>query len=137
MMLTLQTHLTMANQSLAMPSCWEMAYSTKKQTATVLSTSKAEYYAATHAGHEILWLRELTIEIGFALSDATYLHIDKMSTIHIITKADEVTLCSGLISPTYMESAGNFANIFTKPLPADSHWHLMGSLGLEERANIS
>jgi hypothetical protein len=42
------------------------SWSSKKQTATALSTGEAEYYAATHAGREVLWLRQLLMEIGFA-----------------------------------------------------------------------
>jgi hypothetical protein len=32
------------------------SWSSKKQTATVLSTGEAEYYAVTHAGCEVIWL---------------------------------------------------------------------------------
>jgi len=32
------------------------SWSSKKQTATALSTGEAEYYAVTHASHEVIWL---------------------------------------------------------------------------------
>ena len=32
------------------------SWSSKKQTATALSTGEAEYYTVTHAGHEVIWL---------------------------------------------------------------------------------
>jgi hypothetical protein len=35
------------------------SWSSKKQTATVVSTCEAKYYATTHASHEILWLQQL------------------------------------------------------------------------------
>jgi len=34
------------------------SWSSKKQTATALSTGEAEYYAVTHAGREVIWLRQ-------------------------------------------------------------------------------
>jgi hypothetical protein len=71
--------------------CGVFSWSAKKQTATTLSTSEAEYYAAVHAGREILWLRELTTEINFVPDGPTVLHMDNTSTIRIITKPDEVT----------------------------------------------
>jgi hypothetical protein len=49
------------------------SWSSKKQTATALSTGEAEYYAVTHAGHELIWLCQLLTEIGFAPCNATTL----------------------------------------------------------------
>jgi hypothetical protein len=129
------------------------SWSAKKQTATALSTSEAEYYAGVNVGREIMWLRELTAEIGLPPDGPTCLHMDNTSTIRIITKPDEVThrtkhirlsyhwiresVRDGAISPVYVKSAENLADIFTKPLPVESHWRLMKELGLDERANVS
>ena len=67
------------------------SWSSKKQTATALSTGEAEYYATTHAGREVLWLRQLLTEIGFAPTIGTTLHIDNTSSIHMIETPDQVT----------------------------------------------
>ena len=56
------------------------SWSSKKQSATALSTEE-EYYAATHAGWEVLWLRQLMSEIGFAPTSRTTLCIDNTSSI--------------------------------------------------------
>jgi hypothetical protein len=125
----------------------------KKQTATALSTSEAEYYAGTHVGLEILWLRELIAEIGFPPNGPTCLHIDNTSTIRMITKSDEAThrtkyirlsyhwihefVCDGHLSPIYVKTTENLADIFTKLLPADSHWRLAEKLGLREKADAN
>jgi hypothetical protein len=92
-------------------------------------------------------------EIGFAPDGPTVLHMDNTSTIRIITKPDEVThrtkyiriayhwirdcVRDERISPSYIKSADNVSDIFTKPLPADTHWRLMEQLGLHERADVS
>ena len=56
------------------------SWSSKKQTATAFSTGEAEYYVTTHAGREILWLRQLLAEIGFSPSIGTTLHVDNTSS---------------------------------------------------------
>src|SRR6202050_4239540 len=67
------------------------SWSSKKQTATALSTGEAEYYATTHAGREILWLQQLLAEIGFSPSIGTTLHVDNTSSICMIETPDQVT----------------------------------------------
>jgi hypothetical protein len=68
------------------------SWSSKKQTATALSTGEAEYYTVTHAGHEIIWLHQLLTEIGFAPHiGTTTLHIDNTSSIRMIETPDQVT----------------------------------------------
>jgi transposase InsO family protein len=97
--------------------CGVFSWSAKKQTATALSTSEAEYYAAVHAGREILWLRELTTEIDFVPHGPTVPHMDNTPTIRIITKPDEVTHRTKYIRIAY-------------------HW-IRDCLGLHERADVS
>src|SRR5882762_7004511 len=67
------------------------SWSSKKQTATALSTGEAEYYGTTHAGCEVLWLQPLLTEIGFAPTIGTTLHIDNTSSIRMIETPDQVT----------------------------------------------
>ena len=72
-----------------------------KQTATALFTGEAEYYAVTHAGHEVIWLRQLLTEIGFAPHIGTTLHIDNTSSIHMIETPYQVTNCTKHINIAY------------------------------------
>ena len=67
------------------------SWSSKKQTATALSTGEAEYYATVHAGREVNWVRQLLAEIGFSPQTATTLHINNTSSIHMIETPDQVT----------------------------------------------
>ena len=48
-----------------------------------LSTTEAEYVAATSAGQEILWLRNLLTEFGYKLSSPSTLHIDNRSALSV------------------------------------------------------
>jgi hypothetical protein len=65
------------------------SWSSKKQTATALSTGEAEYYTVTHAKRKIIWLRQLLTEIGFAPHIRTTPHIDNTSSIHMIKTPDQ------------------------------------------------
>ena len=122
------------------------SWSAKKQTVVALSTAQAEYNAALHAGREVLWLRQLRLEIGFPLTVPTPLRIDNTSTISIISNPEEVSKRSkhfrltgfwlseeaeaGTFDISHVESASNLADIFTKALPPDTHWRLAKQLGL-------
>lgn len=129
------------------------SWSAKKQTATALSTGEAEYYAATHVGREILWLRHLLAELGFTQTNPTTLHIDNTAAIRILTTPDETStrtrhirlsyfwikdeIVRKQITPQHVTSAENTADIFTKGLPTATHGHLVRSLGLLLRTDAS
>lgn len=129
------------------------SWSSKKQTATALSTGEAEYYATTHAGREVLWLRQLLAEIGFAPSMGTTLCIDNTSSICMIETPDQVTNCTKHISiayhwiheevqkqtiiPEYVPSDQNISDIFTKGFHAPRHKELVHALGMNLRADAS
>lgn len=125
------------------------AWSAKKQTVTALSTSEAEYYAAVHVGREILWIRELLPELGYALDHPTTLRVDNMSAIRIAEKPDEVTprtkhvkifyhwlreeIAVGSIAPEHVAGEENIADLFTKALPEVRHRKLSSMLGMSTR----
>ena len=116
------------------------SWSSKKQTATALSTGEAEYYATTHAGHEVLWLQQLLTEIGFAPTIGTTVHIDNTSSIRMIETPDRVTnrtkhinivyhwireeVQKQTIKPVYVPSNQNISDIFTKGFHAPHHKEL-------------
>jgi hypothetical protein len=58
-----------------------VSWSTKRQDIISLSTTEAEYVAATHAAKEALWLRTLINEIFGGIMGATMLHCDNQSAI--------------------------------------------------------
>ena len=129
------------------------SWSSKKQTATALSTGEAEYYATTHAGREILWLRQLLAEIGFSPSIGTTLHVDNTSNIRMIETPDQVTnrtkhiniayhwireeVLKQTITPVYVPSDQNISDIFTKGFHAPRHKELARMLGMVPRADAN
>lgn len=130
-----------------------VSWSAKKQTCTAISTGEAEYYAAVWVGREILWLRQLLAEVGFAQSSGTPLWTDSTSALKMVKSADEITnrtkhiriayhwireaVAAELISPDFTPGEDNVADIFTKGLPAPRHTRLVGMLGLSTRRNAS
>jgi hypothetical protein len=75
--------------------------SSKKQTATALSTGEAEYYATVHAGCEVNWVQQLLAELGFLPRTATTLHIDNTSSIHMIETPNQLTNRTNHINIAY------------------------------------
>jgi hypothetical protein len=129
------------------------SWSSKKQTATALSTGEAEYYTVTHAGREVIWLQQLLTEIGFAPHIGTTLHIDNTSSIRMIETPDQVTNRTKHINiayhwireevqkqnivPDYVPSEQNISDIFTKSFHAPHHKELTSALGMGLRADAS
>jgi hypothetical protein len=111
--------------------CGAATWSSKKQGLVALSSTEAEYIAATHAGKEICWLRTFMRELGNPSDRPTTLHVDNQSTIaickdnkfHARTKHIDIRyhfICeaveSGQIHVQYIPTGDNIADIFTKPL---------------------
>jgi hypothetical protein len=65
-----------------------VSWSSKKQPLVALSTTEAEYIAATHAAKEALWLRTFLAEITRPLIRPITIHLDNVSAISI-TKNNE------------------------------------------------
>ena len=60
-----------------------ISWSSKLQSGVALSTTEAEYLAATAAGKEILWLRNLFTELGYESKGASTLFIDNQSAVTV------------------------------------------------------
>jgi hypothetical protein len=60
-----------------------ISWRSKLQDVVTLSTTEAEYIAATHAGQELLWLHNLFIELGYTFSSPHTLCIDNQSAISV------------------------------------------------------
>jgi hypothetical protein len=58
-----------------------VSWSSKRQDIIVLSTTEAEYVAATHATKEALWLRTFVSEVFSPISNPTTLYLDNQSAI--------------------------------------------------------
>ena len=60
-----------------------ISWCSKLQGLVTLSTTEAEYVAATSAGQEILWLRNLFTELGYNLSSPSMLYVDNQSAMSV------------------------------------------------------
>jgi hypothetical protein len=58
-----------------------MSWSSRKQSAIVLSSTEAEYIVGGHATKEAVWLRRLLSDLGQNVTELTVLHIDNQSSI--------------------------------------------------------
>jgi len=60
-----------------------VSWSSRLQGIVELSTTEAEFVAATSAGQEILWLRHLFTELGYKVDSPSTLHIDNRSALSV------------------------------------------------------
>ena len=60
-----------------------ISWCSKKQNATALSTTKAEYIAATSAACQAVWIRRLLADVGMKQLEANPIMCDNQSTIAI------------------------------------------------------
>jgi Reverse transcriptase (RNA-dependent DNA polymerase) len=122
-----------------------VSWSSKKQELVTLSTTEAEYVAATHAAKEAVWLRRLTGEIFSLLEEPTTLHGDNKSAIalahggqyHARTKHIDIRyhyiryiIEAGTIKLIYCPTDQQTADILTKALPSMKVKHFAQGMGL-------
>ena len=115
----------------------------KKQERVSKSSTEAEYRAMSSAYSEILWLRRLLLELGFAQASPTSLNADntgairntKNHVLHEHTKHIEID-CHfirdenkrDVISLPHVPTEFQFADIFTKGLLRPQHQFLVSKL---------
>ena len=122
-----------------------VSWSSKKQELVTLSTTEAEYVAATHAAKEAMWLRRLITEIYGPPDDPTTLFGDNQSAIaltkdghyHARTKHIDIryhyiryVVEAGSIKLIYCPTHEMTADVLTKALPSAKAKHFASALGL-------
>ncbi|PRQ44685.1 putative RNA-directed DNA polymerase [Rosa chinensis] len=128
-----------------------VSWCSKKQDAVVLSTTEAEYKAATLAAQECVWLRRLITDVYHQIHKATDLFGDNQSAIklaynpvcHARTKHIEIEhhfirekVLDGTIDNKEVRSDLNVADIFTKTLSKGPFEFLRARLGLISKNNF-
>jgi len=121
------------------------SWNSKQQELVVLSTTKGEYIAATHASKEALWLRSFTSEVfGFALAPTTLfsnnksaIALSKDHQYHARTKHIDIRyhfihwiIENGSICLIFCPTEDMVADTLTKPLPSVKAKHFARELGL-------
>jgi hypothetical protein len=111
-----------------------VSWGSKKQHSVATSTVEAEFIAASHAIKEGMWFGSLLEELGKSVSGVE-LRMDNMGCIanlqsHVLSKyTKHISVCYhqarekvawGQVTPVYVNTESNVADIFTRPLPSPS-----------------
>jgi hypothetical protein len=112
-----------------------------------LSSTEAEYIAASNAGKEALWLRRLLTDLSIDSTQPTTLHVDNQSAIaisknpefHDRTKHIELRhhffrqlVDEKDIDPTYLPTGEQIADALTKGLSRELHKKFAHAMGLRD-----
>jgi hypothetical protein len=121
-----------------------VSWSTKRQTSTTLSSTKAKYMSFTQATKEALWLRKLFGDLGYQLV-ATPLYCDNQNAIalsqnpkyhtrtkHIVVQHHHIQeiVAKGEVSMIYCATKNMVVDIMTKSLPKPKHVKFTTDLGI-------
>ena len=122
-----------------------VSWSSRLQPIVTLSTTEAEYVSATSAGQEILWLRNLFAELGYAVEGASSLHMDNQSALAVTRNPEHHgrmkhldlrfywlrdAVKNGLIDVKYISTKSMPADILTKALSKASVQEMREMMGL-------
>ncbi|KAL3645031.1 hypothetical protein CASFOL_010211 [Castilleja foliolosa] len=128
-----------------------ISWSSKKQPIVALSTTEAEYIAASSAGCQIIWLRGILESLNFKQDGPTTLFCDNSSAISISKdpvlhgRTKHIRLRfhflrelvhEGEINLEYCKSEEQNADIFTKPLGGPVFLKNVEALGIKSKFNL-
>ncbi|CAA7270786.1 unnamed protein product [Cyclocybe aegerita] len=109
-----------------------IGWASKLQPFVTISTTEAEYISAVEAGKEIHWMHNILGEFGYPVKQASPLHIDNQSAITVSKNPEHhghikqldlrffwvrEAVNEGVITPHYIPTAEQVADLLTKPLP--------------------
>ncbi|KAG5718457.1 hypothetical protein E4T56_gene8763 [Termitomyces sp. T112] len=95
-----------------------VSWMSKLQTIVALSTTEAEFVAASETGQELCWLRNFLADIGAPQSTPLIMNVDNQSAISV-SKQPEDMVYDGKIKPVYIPSEDMVADLLTKTLARD------------------
>jgi len=129
-----------------------MAWSSKKQLIVTLSTTEAEYVAATACACQSIWMREFLNSIEEDLCKCVTVFCDNSSSIklsknpvfhgrtkHINVKFHFIRdlIKKGDVELIYCGTKEQLADIMTKPLKLEDFVKLQMLLGVQEKKNLN
>ena len=129
-----------------------VSWSSKKQRCVVVSTTEAEYVAASLAARELVWLRQLLADLGHPSSSSTPLRCDNQSAISLAkdyvqhSKSKHIAIHyhyvrhevkKGSIMVEHCPSDQMIADIFTKALSESRFTSLRSELGVVSSSCLS
>ena len=122
-----------------------VSWSSKRQPTVALSTTEAEYMAASHCTREAIWLRQLLNDVRCKYDEGTLIMCDNQGAIalarnpvyHARTKHIEVQhhfvrekVARGTIILEYCPTEDMLADVLTKALAKDKHEQLTMKMGI-------
>lgn len=122
-----------------------IAWASRLQKCTALSTTEAEYVAASSTAKDVIWLRQLLGDIGHRQNKPTPVWCDNQSAVRLVrnpeyhqrTKHIDVKYHhirglqeAGVIDVGHIRTAEQLADPFTKGLEAGRFNYLISSFGL-------
>jgi hypothetical protein len=120
------------------------SWSSKRQTIVALSTTEAEYVAATSAGAESIWMEQLLDELDYPMANAPTLHMDNQSAMSVTKNPEHhgrmkhldlrffwlrEAVDAGQLQVKYLPTTDMPADLLTKALPrilVEQHRQAMG-----------
>lgn len=122
-----------------------VSWSSKRQPTVALSTTEAEYMAASHCLREAIWLRQLLDDVGCSNDEGTLMMCDNQGAIalaknpvyHSRTKHIDVqhhfvreNVEKGVIRLEYCPTEDMLADVLTKALARERHERLIRRMGI-------
>ena len=122
-----------------------ISWSSKRQHSVALSSTEAEYMAATHATKEAIWLHGLLVELGrISAGYSIPLLIDNQSAIALIKNPEHHERTkhiairyhfirdiyeAGTIELEYVPTGDQVADVLTKALGREKHYRFLDGMG--------
>ena len=112
-----------------------IVWSSKRQPCVAVSSSEAEYYAASLAGLDVMYYRRLLAELGHTQPSPTIVHEDNMACIYLSRKDGQINRAKhidtrvhrlrelvrdGIMTLVKIATSDQIADAFTKGLPASA-----------------
>ena len=122
-----------------------ISWGSKRQSCTAISTTEAEYVAASNATQEAVWIQRLLSQIGQLPPGPVRILCDNQSAISLVhnpahhqrTKHIDVKFhfirekqASNFIDIMYIDTQHQLADIFTKPLPTPQFNFIRARIGV-------
>ena len=119
-----------------------ISWSSRLQGIVALSTTEAEFVAATSAGQEILWLRNLFTELGYSIDSPSTLYIDNCSALSVAKNPEHhgrmkhLDLCFYWLRDEVDKGKINMAHLRTDAMPADILTKALGRVKVGEMVKM-
>ena len=122
-----------------------VSWSSKRQVTVSRSSAEAKYRSVAYSIAEAVWLRQLLVELHHPIERATVIYCDNISAVYMMsnpvqhrrTKHIEIDIhfvrekvAFGEVRVLHVPTSAQFADIFTKGLPAASFTNIRSSLNI-------